>query len=480
MDTETNQENNDDLFAPYGVDEHGEAFKPNPTQKRVLNWVDNVRAGKYKKTGIPVLVLMGGVGSGKTRGMMAPVCEMLFEIPGLRVLWGRQDLKDLKLSVIDKMDEEIIPRSYVLRKSEQYNWRDIQVTDNPEKSSRIYYNGLKDLTGFGSQEFGVVVITEAHETIENAYRTLKRRLRQVGVPVMMLIESEPPNEDHWLVRLTDPSGDDYDPDIEMWNLSTYENWDNLPESYKQSLETMPKSWQKKYLFGQPGFIPDGRPFYEGFSQQIHTGNFTYNNRKIVARSWDFGFHHPAVSFHQIDDMGRWYVLRELMGKEITIDKFCDQVTEFCNSFFPDHHKWEDFGDPACMQHNDKSEKTSWDICKDKGFKITVHQSTYRLRKELIDGKLSKMTNGKPCLRVDNSCKVLIDGLLGGYHYPERKPGAKNTAAFEIPYEDGYYEHLCNTIEYYAIHKFKPLVNREKNRKKYKYRTQREDNAGYGY
>ena len=101
------------IFAPYGVDENGEAFTPNPTQQRVLNWVDNVRAGNHKKGGIPVLVLMGGVGSGKTRGFMAPVCEMLFEIPALRALWGRQDLKDLKLSVAEKLDEEIIPKDMI-------------------------------------------------------------------------------------------------------------------------------------------------------------------------------------------------------------------------------------------------------------------------------------------------------------------------------------------------------------------------------
>lgn len=468
------------IFAPYGVDEEGEAFLPNPTQQKVLDWVDNVRAGNYKKTGIPVLALMGGVGSGKTRAFMAAVCEMLFEIPSLRVLWGRQDLKDLKLSVAEKLDEEIIPRDMVVRKSEQYNWRDIRVADHPDKPSRIYFNGMKDLSGFGSQEFGVVVITEAHETSENAYRTLKRRCRQVGVPVMILIESEPPNEDHWLVRLTDPANDDYDSDIEMWNLSTYENWDNLPEVYKQSLEKMPKAWQKKYLFGQPGFIPDGKPFYQGFSQQVHTGDFVYNPKKIVSRSWDFGFHHPACGYYQIDDMGRWYILKELMGSEMTIFKFCDIVTEFCNTNFPGHTKWEDYGDPACKQHNDKSEKTSWDICKSKGFNLTVHQSTYRLRQEIIDGKLSTLVNGKPCLRVDKSCKITIDGFLGGYHYPERKPEQQNTHAFEIPFDDGYYEHLMNCHEYFAIHKFKPLVNKNKANRKNRLRAPRQDNAGFGY
>ncbi len=462
-------------FAPYGTSVTGETFPPNPTQQRVLNWVDKVRAGKHGKYGIPVLFLRGGVGSGKTRGIMAPVGEMLFEIPGLRVLWGRQDFKDLKLSVMDKFFGEVIPYDAIVNKSEQYHWYDIRTAGEP---SRIYFNGLKDLSGFGSQEFGIIVITEAHETTEMAYRTLKRRLRQAGVPVMMLIESEPPNESHWSMRLTDPSSDEYDPDIEVWELSTYENWENLPEAYKQSLESMPKAWQRKYLYGKAGFIPDGRPFYEGFREEVHAGDFTYNTNKTLITGWDFGFHHPSFVVTQIDDMGRWYVLAELLGKEITIDKFCDQVKAFCNFRFPEASSWKHYGDPACMQHNDKSEKTSWDICKSKGYDLTVHQSTYRQRKEIIDGKLSRMINGKPTMLVDNSCKIMIDGLLGGYHYPERKPGQANSDSFETPFRDGFYEHIVNAMEYVAINMFKPVVRKKP---KYRYRKQKPKvNAGFGY
>jgi hypothetical protein len=298
---------------------------------------------------------------------------------------------------------------------------------------------------------------------------------------MILMESEPPNESHWIERLTNPALDEYDPDIEMWELSTYENWDNLPEAYRASLESMPKAWQRKYLYGKSGFIPDGRPFYEGFREEIHTGDFTYNKDKELVGSWDFGFHHPAFTVHQVDDMGRWYILAELLGKEITIDKFCDQVQSFINARFPDM-KWTHYGDPACMQHNDKSEKTSWQVCNSKGFNIKCRQSTYRERKEIIDGKLSKIINGKPTLLVDKTCRVVIDGLLGGYHYPERKPGQSNAESFEAPFRDGYYEHLCNTIEYFAVNMFRPVERHtDKSRKvKYSYRNNKPANAGFGF
>jgi PBSX family phage terminase large subunit len=474
----TDNKNTADL-APYGRDSNDEAFGPNPTQARVLAWVDAVKRGEKKAKGIPVLLLKGGVGSGKTRGIMAPVQELLFEYPGIRIFWGRQDFKDIKLSVME-IFTQTMPDRTIINKSEQYHWYDVW-TGKGKPNSRITFDGVKDLSGFGSQEFAVVVITEAHETAEMAYRTLKRRCRQSGFPVMILMESEPPNESHWIERLTNPALDEFDPDIEMWELSTYENWDNLPETYRTSLESMPKAWQRKYLYGKSGFIPDGRPFYEGFREELHTGDFTYNALKPLITGWDFGFHHPSFTVHQIDDMGRWYVLAELLGNEITIDKFCDQVKTMINTRFPQATSWIHYGDPACAQHNDKSEKTSWQVCKEKGFDIKCRQSTYRTRKEIIDGKLSKIINGKPTMLVDKSCRILIDGLLGGYHYPERSPGQANNDNFEVPFRDGYYEHVCNAVEYVAINVFRAVERHTDDRmRKYKYRSRTKETANAGF
>jgi hypothetical protein len=470
MDTEQETAS---LISPYGTDLDGQAFGPNPTQQKILDWVDAVRERKTS-TSIPVLLLQGGVGSGKSRGLMAPAIEMLCEIPGLRMFWGRQDLKDLKLSIMDKFFE-VLPPELMVGKSEQYQWYDIRTKGKGK--SRIFFNGLKDLSGLGSQEFGVIIVTEAHEITENAYRTLKRRCRQSGVPNMILIESEPPNEGHWITRLTDPLSEEYDKDIEKWELSTYENWNNLPESYRGSLEGMPDAWKRKYLFGKAGFIPSGRPFYEGFKEPIHVGEYQYNTAKPLILGWDFGFVHPAVSFHQFDDNGRWFILREIMGSNITIQHFAPHVKEFLNINFPNANI-KCFGDPACMQVNDKSEKTSWHICKEHGFDIGIKQSDYRTRKEIIDQKLSNLLNGKPMLCVDRRCKIIIDGFLGGYHYPEQKQGQEFTQKFEIPFHDEFYSHLLNTVEYVAVNTFRPIQRHTNTAHKIK--KQQPANAGFGF
>ncbi len=178
-------------LAPYGINDDGFPYPPNPTQEKLLSWVDAVRANPQPET-LPVLWLRGGVGSGKTRGMLAPTIEALIEIPGLRVLWGRQDFKDLKLSVMDTFFE-VLPPEFLTKKSEQYHWYDIRTEGKGTRSnSRIYFNGLKDLSGLGSQEFGAILVTEVAEISEQAYRTIKRRCRQKGVPNMIILEGEPP------------------------------------------------------------------------------------------------------------------------------------------------------------------------------------------------------------------------------------------------------------------------------------------------
>lgn len=442
------------LIAPYGLKEN-KANQPNPTQQRVLDWVDSVRSGAKKIDGIPILYIQGGVGSGKTRALLAPTNEMLLEIPNLRVLWGRQDFNDLRLSAMETFFEVMPPELIVSSSVQEHRYKILQ---NNNQSAQIFFKGLKDLSGLGSQEFGLIVVTEAHEISLQAYRTLKMRVRQVGVPVMILLEGNPPNEEHWLNKITNPTYEDYDSDIEMWQISTYENWDNLPEAYRNSLESMPQSWKNKYLYGHFGFMPDGTPYYDGFKENIHVGEFEWNSERELLCGWDFGYHHPAVIITQMDLQDKWIWLREIIGNETTIYKFADKVTGIINELYP-NARLRHYGDPAVVQKNDKSEHTSWQILNSKGITIRHRTSEYRMRKEIMEGKLGTLIGGKPAIMLDKRfCKTAIDGFLGGYHYPQHKEGQSFGDQFEQPFKDGFYEHIMNAGEYIAVNLFKPFTS----------------------
>ncbi len=453
-------------LAPFGT-KNDEINLANSTQQKVLEWVDRIRSlPPSAQDHIPVLYIQGGVGCGKTRAFMAVVLEMLTEISGLNLLWGRQDFKDLKLSIMNKFFE-ILPPEIIASKNETYHWYDIET---PGKPSRIFFNGLKDLTGLGSQEFAVIVINEVHEISEQIYRALKRRCRQEGKPIMILMEGEAPNENHWLADITNPGSDNYDSDIETWFVSTYENWDNLPLAYRGSLESMPESWKAKYLLGKFGFRPDGKPYYAGYKEVIHANDIDWISDKDLICGWDFGYHHPACLVTQIDLQDRWGWLREIIGTDITIDKFAEVVKQALNYYYPKAQVTH-YGDPAVIQKNDKSEFTSWQILASKGIHIHYKTSEYRLRKEIIERKLSTLIGGKPALRVDKRyCKTANDGFLGGYHYPELKPGQQVIAKFEQPFKDGFYEHIMNAGEYIAVNLFSPIDTKRTPNLKKPYRS----------
>lgn len=374
--------------------------------------------------------------------------SMLFK--GNIGLIGRKDFSDLRDTTL-KTFLDICPPEII----KSYNKTEHHVIF--KNDSEIYFRDLKERASLGSLELGWFYIDEAEEVGEDVYLYLKGRLsspktkRQCG-----WLTSNPPNEDHWLYRHFQLKET---PDSELIHASTYENRSNLPEGYIEGLETMPESWRKKYLMGEWGFTPDGKPFHQGFIESIHKKQLEYLTAKPIYRAWDYGFHHPAVSFHQIDAKGRWCVLAELMGTDVTIEKFGNQVKVFSRDRFPNAKFSDiDYGDPAGEQKSDKSEKTSVEILATMGIFVYSKPSTYRERQEIISRKLNRIEDG---IVVDASCKTIIDGFNGGYHYPEKKAGQQfSPHLMEVPFRDGYYEHLMNTVEYFAVNMFQGAESAE--------------------
>jgi len=371
--------------------------------------------------------------------------SMLFK--GNIGLIGRKDFTDLRDTTIktffDICPPEII-RSY--NKTEHH-----LVFKN---GSEIYFRELKDRAGLGSLELGWFYIDEAEEVGEDVFIYLKGRLsspktkRQCG-----WLTSNPPNEDHWLYRQFELKETK---DSELIHASTYENKDNLPEGYIEGLEAMPPSWRKKYLEGHWGFTPDGTPFYQGYIEAIHKRECKWNPSLPLQCGWDFGHRHPAFVVTQTVK-NNWNILMELMGSDIKIDTFAEtQVIPLLNTYFPNANVFH-YGDPAGNQVNDKSDHTSIQILNKLGIRVNTRPSEYSLRKEIIERHINTMENGLPILAVHPSCRIINDGFLGGYHYPLLKDKQQFLLKHEMPFKDGFYDHLMNALEYVAVNVFKPIA-----------------------
>lgn len=441
------------IWAPYGIDnETQQPHPPHPTQQKIREWVVRVKNGQHPKAGIPVLYCQHGVDSGGTRGVLSPVLELLFDSPGIRILIGRKDYQDLRLSVMETFFEMIPPILIQERDEQEHRY----VIRGRGGTGNIFFRELKDTRGLGSQEFAVIVVSEAHEIDLIAYRTLKQRCRQAGFPTMILMEGNPPGYGHWLDKICNPQDADFDPDIDRLTLSSYENWNHMSPAYRQSLEQMPSTWRKRYLLGETAPLPSGTPVYPAFIDTVHVGPTQIIPDRPIIRGWDWGLRRAACCWAQKEDSGRLLIHREWLAMETPEEQFIDAVIEKTNDWFG-ARPCKDFGDPAARNRDPNGVSTLQRLQK-RGIQLGFRPSTYGERIPLINRKLSEMIQGLPSVKIDPSCEILIEGFMGGYHFPEIKLEAAFSPGKDIPFKDGFYDHLMNAAEYVFVNLFGPQAS----------------------
>src|SRR3990167_2021986 len=183
----------------FGRDRQGRPYPPHPTQQRVFDWVLDRLA--QPTGGVPALYVQHGVRSGGTRAMLNVVLARLTHEPGLRVLIGRKDFKDLRTSILETFLDILPPALLVERDAQEHRY---VLRAGTTGTSTVFFRELKDLAGLGSQEFGCILVCEAHEISLAAYRTLKQRCAQQPHPPLLLLEGNAPLERHWLATVSDP------------------------------------------------------------------------------------------------------------------------------------------------------------------------------------------------------------------------------------------------------------------------------------
>jgi hypothetical protein len=434
-------------------------------------------AGKDPVTGEEIwwpgykhVCLMGGIGSGKTWAAIAQGVHCSLEWPGNIGVVARRYASDLETTVkkmyFRYMDEFGIPYE------EHKQSRLVKIFTPTTKYSEVYFWGLDESERIGSNEIGWYHLEEASDLPDgDAFRRLGDRLRfpwkmpplsaaairqkvkmrpRAPYRRMGFVTANPPDEDHWLA--------DHFPEPEMiadgkhklpqehilFQVNSYENEKNLPPGYLQSREAnMPPSWRRVYIMGKYGYLRTGKPVYQGFEESVHApGKLAYNQYTPVIRAWDFGRTHPCVVWSQIDNNGRWFILKCLMESDMILENFIPIVLARSAEWFP-NASFKDCCDIAGSQTNDKSDKTSIQMLRESGIDPLARRCS-----RAIDGPditrvqkmINKLVNGKPALMVDEDCGIIKRGLGGGYQVG--KDG-------KHPAEDGFYEHPMDCIKYTA-------------------------------
>jgi hypothetical protein len=239
------------------------------------------------------------------------------------------------------------------------------------------------------------------------------------------------------------------------------HWSEHPDRDKVWAEemktTMPEdAWEREY---EGSFaILAGKRVYPGFSQGTHVREFALEPRNnVIYRTWDFGFHHPAVLFAFKNKRDQLCIYMENMGEDVDTRTYAEDVVELSKAEFP-KCSFRDFCDVAGHQAQSiakrKDARSDIDVLKELGIypkskKIGIRQSI-----DLVKQMLLLRADGEPWLRVHPRCQVLIDGFQGGYCFEEKEGKAR-----EVPKEDGYYEHLHDDLRYKATFLFEELIHR---------------------
>ena len=408
-----------------------------------------------RKSGIPVLYIQHGTRSGGTRGILDVVLYRLLNEPGIKVLIGRKDFRDLRPSIMETFFEIAPPNVIVDRNSQEHRY----VIQGYKGTSTLFFRELKDISGLGSQDFGCISVHEAYELTRDVYRTLKIRASQAGYVSMILMEGNAPRGGHWLDNFTDPKNEEYDPDIKKIILPIFENWKFLPVSYRASLEAMPDAWKRRYLLGETAMLPSGTPVYPSFVESVHVQDTNLIPDRPVLRMWDFGLRRAACVWGQQEDSGRILIQHEWLALETPEEQFIDGVIVRTNQWYGDR-TCRDMGDPAA-RNRDPNGVSTLDRLNRKGISLVFRQTTYGQRIPLINRKFCEMIQGMSAVVCSPSCGILVEGLSGGYHYPELKEGQAFTSQKDIPFKDGWFEHVCNAFEYGMVNLFSQATSASK-------------------
>lgn len=432
--------------------------------KQVLedNYLPLPQQSKFHKSPAKYRCYLGGLGAGKTKAGSEEAMLLLLEQPGLLMLIARQTYPELRDTTMRTFFDTLPPALIqTWNKSENH-----LVLKN---GSEVLFRSLDDPMKLKSLELGAFWIDEASEVSEDIFLTLQGRLRQKKEGIKRIcgfLTTNPPNAGHWIEKYFVEIGQ---PTYELIKATTYENRTNLPEGYIEDLEkNYPSSWIKKYLYGEFGFTSAGKPVYPMFLEHQHVRDLSpyWKERDksqrlpslMIYRGWDFGFNFPAVIWTAVDSRGRWLVLKEFLGREITVNELAAKVKFMSNVEFP-NCQFTDYCDPAGAQVSDKDINTSIDILRANKVFPLCRFSTPLQRAETIGRLLQKTVDGLPAILIHKDCKIVVDALSGGYHF--KKPVNNEKYQQDVIEKDGFYEHVMDAWGYIAANLFQAALSSQR-------------------
>jgi hypothetical protein len=397
---------------------------------------------EFHKSSAKYKVLVGGLGSGKTRMAVEELIVLMSENPGIEIFVMRKTMPSLRDSTLNEF-LKLIP-------SELGKFNHRTDTFYCVNNAKLMFRGLDEPSKIKSTNVSIIVLDEAEEFTFEDFITLKGRIRQMkpdgaAYPHHFILILNPVDDTHWIYKQFVTNASQYQDTggLLLLVLSTYDNLKHLPSDYIQTVTAGLSAQEiERFIFGKWGSIVKGSPVYaDVFNPGIHLVKWNKDSSHLLLRGWDFGYNHPAVSFRLKDPMGRKNIDHEVLGAKKHLDVFAKEILGITERRYGKILVF-DYCDPRGFDKSDKGQ-SSVDVLNDLGV-YPVGERGVRSYVEpgvrLVRNELSTLIQGVPELTVNPEC-AMMRAVFGGRYVRDEKTGE--------PQKDGYYEHIADADRYIA-------------------------------
>lgn len=349
----------------------------------------------------------------------------------------------------------------------------------------IALDKAEDVKKLLSLELTGAFINEAREVPKAVLDAVTMRVgrypsRRDGGPTWsgVFMDTNAPDEDHWWAIM---SGDVLAPDFmspeEVAQLVRPRDWEFLSqpgamlpvkeggkvvkyvmnparensqgigaEYYQRMIAGKTHGWINVYVCNEYGTLTDGKPVYPTFDKSLHVSEVPLRPLPghTIFVGIDFGLTPAAVFGQKV--RGRWIVLRELVTTDMGIVRFSSLLREVMGELGGEVSIW---GDPTGDSRVGTDEDTPFRVLQRKGLLVRpTLTNDPTLRIEAVTVPLERLVDRHPGFIIDPSCRNIIAGFEGGYHY--RRMAVTGTERFETtPYKNRF-SHPHDALQYMML------------------------------
>ena len=453
-----------------------------PKQQAILN-----STAKY-------LYCQGGVGSAKSVAFAAKAVHLSLSIPENVGVVSRKDFKLLYKS--SWLDIKKTIQRLVVRQKIDFDWYNFgnkrcwsdkrqgdYTTINFHNGSIIYaMQGKAWEEGLGAS-YGWFWVDDAMESFEemfigtDASAGLPSRLRLPHVhydkktfdsvlrphgSLHGMVSSNPPYIGHWLHKLFGKEPGLYhigEDEVECIHTATFDN-PTMGADYAKGLmavqQKMGRSTNvaRRVIFGESIPAYGGVRVFPEFDHGRHVTEMKFDKTLPLVRSWDFGFHHPAVLFSMLYkceyNFNHFFSLSEISDQfALDVWELWKTVKQHTDLLYKDAVLVLDAGDRAGYRRSDAN--------RDRRGPIRILQDEFNLHFKFrfldLENSLEYMRKllktkckcGMETILIDRKCEAFIGALEGGYKYSKGKTGSMS----KKPIEDRYFADIACAWRYGA-------------------------------